>query len=629
MGFFVGCQYRSRRAVSKMGTMSPAYFCFLAAAMTMASADLGEILYFNVTGSTDTYIDLEWGIGPSDMTVGKYTLVVDAFLSNDVPCPNPVCSYRVQYLSACSVHNFDITPHYLIDGVDTPVSTVSTTGNTEFALPEAPKDLVAVEGSMDCCMNVTWSPPANKDCVGAYKVCYRLEGTENTYCNTTVDTEIVISGLELCSVYQFTVVGLTPDGDEGPSVQIDKKSANGMPGPVLNCNVTLAEAEMVKISWDTPVENPRCIERYSIEFGETHNSLKTIDYYPEDFETLDDYEHHATVSDLSGCTNYTFEVFAVAVSDDFGEKVIRYAETEESMPLNIDDVRLSTNSDGDIVVEWISNENDNCAFEYTLCYHDEVHPTETCITVPGGGGGGGGGGDGGHNNYTLQQLEPCTVYDIGIAGLTPGGMQGNLTYNATISGDKAPSPVQNLAIDSVDVHQVQISYDEPANYAQCVREYDIAVTDLDGFGKKEQHPVPTIDNIFTDLLACTNYKISVAAVSPSGLTSQSKSVTTVTGEDTPSEPQNFQLELASCNSLSLIWYQPTDNKRCAQQYQLTWTDTNGANTRITNSTSFQVKDTVMDLAGDTSFDFTLVALTPLGTSSTSATLTAATECGSA
>ncbi|CAL4249229.1 unnamed protein product, partial [Meganyctiphanes norvegica] len=110
---------------------------------------------FKVTGQSDTYIDLEWTIGPSDMTVGKYTLVVDAFLSNDIPCPTEVCTYRVQYLSACSEHTFDLTPHYLVDGADTPTNTSTIKGNTEFALPEAPRDLTAVIGSMSCCMNVS------------------------------------------------------------------------------------------------------------------------------------------------------------------------------------------------------------------------------------------------------------------------------------------------------------------------------------------------------------------------------------------------------------------------------------------------------------------------------------------
>ncbi|CAL4110199.1 unnamed protein product, partial [Meganyctiphanes norvegica] len=297
------------------------------------------------------------------------------------------------------------------------------------------------------------------------------------------------------------------------------------------------------------------------------------------------------------------------------------------VPMDISEISLSTNNHGDIVIEWNSNENDNCAYEYTLCYYDEVNPSETCITVPGGGGGGGGGGDGGHHNFTLDQLNPCTIYDIGIGGLSPGGLQGNLTFNSTISGDRAPSEVQNLAISSVDIHQVEISYDEPKNFAQCVREYDIAITDLDGFGLKQIHHVrPTIDNIFTDLLACTNYMISVAAVSPSGLTSKSVAVTTKTGEDTPSEPRSFEVEAASCNSLDLVWYQPTDNKRCAGNYTLSWTDTDGSHADTVPSYGFQIKYPVMGLQGNTSFDFTLVAVSPSGVNSASTTLTAATEC---
>jgi len=598
-------------------------------AFTTAHAqDLGEISYFNVTGQSDTWIDLEWGIGPSDMTVGKYTLTVDDFLSNDVPCPAPVCTYRVQYLTACSEHKFDLTPHYLVDGVDTPTTTVTINGNTEFALPEAVENLYATNGNGSSGMNISWTEPFNKNCVDSYKVCYRLEGTEDTSCETTTETNILISDLQLCSAYHFTVVGVTPDGDEGASVEVKEHTAYGMPGKVRNCEVTLATDDMVTINWDTPHKNPLCIERYSIEFGETHDR-KMINYSP-DMESLDgpDFEHHATISDLLGCTNYTFEVFAVSKTDEFGEKVTQYAETAESYPLDITDIILTTNDAGDIIVEWTSNENDRCSFDFTLCYHDEINPGETCFTVPGGGGGGGGGGgDGGHHNFTISQLDPCTLYDVGIGGLSPGGLHGNLTYNSSLSGDHAPGEVRNLKVDSVDITEVQISYDEPQNFPQCVREYDIAVTDLDGFGLKEHRRVdPFIENVFTDLLACTNYQISVQAVSPGGLVSKPVAVETKTEEDTPSEPRTFEAESALCNSLSLVWYQPLDHKRCAVQYQLTWTDTNGDNSKIITSSDFQIKYTVDGLEGDTSFDFTLVALTPSGAVSPSASLTAATDC---
>ncbi|CAL4110197.1 unnamed protein product [Meganyctiphanes norvegica] len=569
-----------------------AFYVLLLALVAAGStkADLGEIDTFEVIDSTETTITLQWTITASDQNPIKYTVVEDAFISTDVQCGD-VCQHKFEYLQPCTEHQFEVTAFYMVNGAPESTNPSQLTGSTKGAAPDAPTSLVSVDHNHN--VDLTWVPPADVACLDHWQVCYRLKGTTNDTCETTNLESITLHGLDKCAEMVSSIRGVTPGGVYGKTLPGNFKMGYGDPSEVRDLVVGLVTNNTVELKWNNPLTNPKCVQKYSIDYGQSSRTKTLADA---------SYDNHATISDLQGCTNYDFEVAPVSESEFQAAPVIVSAETLESAPLEITDIKVETDNSGSIIVNWTPNAEDNCQFTWKVCYHDETNPGDECFLTEGENG----------ENYEIQiNIEACTKYDVGVSGVSPSGLIGNFLYGSVRTWDAKPSAVQSLTVEQTDVNLIEISFMEPADNAKCVAGYDVATTDLSNGKSMKPHHSKSMnahhDDYLTDLEACSEYEITVTAYTRTdGVVSDAVSVTASTKEGPVSGPREFGTHdnEVTETSIALVWYEPSDNHRCTGSYTLSWTGASDGSVEITE-VSYQVIHTVTGLVCGGEYDFTL------------------------
>ncbi|XP_045609992.2 tyrosine-protein phosphatase Lar-like [Procambarus clarkii] len=218
---------------------------------------------------------------------------------------------------------------------------------------------------------------------------------------------------------------------------------------------------------------------------------------------------------------------------------------------------------------------------------------------------------------TLSPLQPCTNYSIWVIAESYTGFVSDpvIVFAATL--DAEPDPVSDLQVTDVDTNELTISFEPPETNRHCVKDYDIEVVDLDQPELASRRVSAAVQYLITGLEACTNYLIMVRVVSPGGNASAWQEVNNRTLDAIPSAPQNLAMTEATTSSISLQWYQPDTNSRCASEYILTWEDSEGnpgGPDTITDPTSLSVTYTVEGLMACIDYTFTLVAESEAGES---------------
>ncbi|XP_071525807.1 protein sidekick homolog [Panulirus ornatus] len=579
---------------------------YLAAALALCSAqNLGHIENLQQTNNGKDFITLEWDFVEGDTTyvLHKYTLLTDNDFSEDIRCPASHCKHDVEYLPACSSHYFELTPHFddPATGGDVLGDTVNTNGNTADDIPGAPSNLAIVEDN-DVQTTVQWNPPTDfPKCVDHYSVCFRLDEEDDTVCYTASDTSLATSDpLQSCGLYHVTVTPVTPSGAQGSPLEETINVRDGVPGQPEDVVVGLITKETIELKWNNPHTNPLCVFRYAITYGKTHSRVVSSPAVGRE------YQHHATISPLDPCSNYTIDIVAVNKAELSSPSVTRFAATMETEPDAPPTITLDPSGTDTIDVSWGANEDDRCAGHFEICWLDGVHMVEICENIT----------TGGDNNFTITDLLPCSRYNIVITVVSPGGLTSIPTGNTTSTQDVTPSPVVNLKVASTGVNELTVNFEPPKNNPQCVRGYEIDVFDQDlKMLQTHREVTPYMDISVTDLKACTHYLVKVRSVSPTGRRSGWRQVTTKTSDDTPSAPQVFGISGFTKTSISLQWFQPEINPRCTSLYMLHWEgDGNAGNVEIPRGSDWKVTHTVTGLTACVPYTFTLKAKSSTGES---------------
>ncbi|KAK7024269.1 hypothetical protein SK128_007753 [Halocaridina rubra] len=589
-------------------------FLFVLSALGLAVAQTpGTIENFQMTNNGEIFVDLEWDLVGGDLVIDKYTLLYDGDFSTDIKCPVAHCVHKVNYLNPCTVYDFTLTPHFEggIDG-----DTVATQGNTLDLIPGPPLNPSATPNKNG--ILVTWERPSeNANCVDKYQVCLREAGETATDCKMHGNNTIVLRDIQLCTDYIISISALTPVGTAGPDVTTLATTGTGVPGIPQNVVVTLATQDMIKISYDDPFENPNCVDEFGVIYGPLDKTFGQI-------SPVLTGEHEHTISPLDPCTNYSIGVYGMNSNGDIGPTAINYAATEDAVPLPPSSVDVTPGGPDSIDVTWPGMPDNGCGETITICWNDQIHPEEQCQEIDGGGIIEGGG------SFIIKDLLPCTSYEIVIVINSPSGMPSLPIGNFTFTDDVTPDPVENLRISSVSAHEMTVSYDAPSNLPQCIREYDTNVINLDQvydtakYFNMENHLTPRIDETHNELEACSNYRVEVRTVSRQGLESPWNSVDTVTGGDTPSEVRNLQEKSSTTNSVTLLWFQPATNPRCASAYLVEWA---GGNETVVMSTSeFSIEYTITGLETCLPYTFSVTAQSTSSGDSAPATIDVTTQC---
>lgn len=177
-------------------------------------------------------------------------------------------------------------------------------------------------------------------------------------------------------------------------------------------------------------------------------------------------------------------------------------------------------------------------------------------------------------------------------------------------------------VTTVTTTSMTISFDPPQTHQQCVKEYDIRIVDEEAVRVARQGVSPYLTNEISGLVPCTEYLVSVRAVTPSNLFSPWEDIRNRTADDVASEPQAFKVTDATTTSISLEWFSPATNPNCVVEYQLAW---DSGEDIIPADGSFKVEYDATGLVECTDYTFTLTAINDAA-SSASVQATGSTVC---
>lgn len=583
-----------------MPTMKYILFYLVAFVTTCTAVDLGHVENFNVEDFGIGFVKLAWDFVEGDAThpLHKYSLTVDSDLTVEFKCSNPTCNRIIEDLDACVEHLFELTPiFYTPAGDDTDGNLALTTGYTTDEIPGAVSD-IRVTTDTDAETSFKWNQPlVNPKCVDLYSICYRLDGETDNPCVESNSTTVTVNNMSACATYHVTVTPLTPSGKAGPMIEYVFKTHDGVPGKPEDVHVGLITPETIQLLWNNPSDNFLCLERFRITIGETHAKIKR-----PAMRSASGYDNEFTFTPLFPCTDYTIDICSANEAEITSEKVIMYASTEEIEPLAPPSVTVTPSGPDTIEVSWGDNENDRCSGSFEVCWYDGVHPVEQCQEV---------GGDG-DNNLVVHDLVPCSNYDFSITVHSPNGtFVSNSTYNSTSTADVRPGPVVNLHVVDVDRTEMTVKCEPPAVDPQCAKEVITRVIDENGKSQRVMRKSNFEETIY-GLEPCTDYRILVSTKSPSGLQSEERETRNRTLDDIPSEPQAFNVTDVTTTSVTLQWFRPATNPRCATDYTLTWAGDVNDTITISDTSSFKIVYVVDGLNSCTNYNFTLNAESSAG-----------------
>ncbi|XP_042237339.1 receptor-type tyrosine-protein phosphatase F-like [Homarus americanus] len=584
---------------------------YLLAAITVCPAqDLGHIKNLQVT-SGDGSITLEWDFVAGDPTykLHKYTILTDNDFSTDLRCPAAHCTTIIDYLDACKEHTFDVTPVFddTVNGGSVNGDTSSISGFANAKSPSSPTNLRIVSDG-DLSTTLQWDAPTqNPTCVQSYKVCYMLDKDPTPSCETTEDTTITLAGLQACGEYHVTVTPVTPSDTEGPQLEQDVTTRDGVPGPPQNVKVGVTTDSIIEVEWNDPVVNPLCVKDFSFTCGEVTSRTRFSYHLVEDD---DDYDHHANIGPLKACTEYTISIKSIGKNGEESASITKNATTKEDDPHAPPYILVHPTSPVTIDVEWSNKGKERCVGYYIICWYSKLIHTETCQNVMDADG-----------SFTITELIGCNRYDVSLTVVTPEGTHSETVRNFTNTPEDTPGPVVNLKADKVQSTSVEVSFSVPKVNLQCVGGYDIKVINFDaskdaaprGTEGQQDIALQVTDNrivsTVSGLNACTNYEIKVGALSLSGeLTSPWEAVIERTDDLAPSEPQHFEVKEVTRNSVTFQWYQPTSNLPCLTAYKLTYKHLITTKTKIiTDISNYKMEYMVDGLSHCAQYTFTLSA----------------------
>ncbi|KAK7080696.1 hypothetical protein SK128_025792, partial [Halocaridina rubra] len=327
-------------------------------------------------------------------------------------------------METCGTYNFTITPYFVHPddpSLDFAGDSVTTVGRTTDETPGPPRNLEITEQT-DTGVTVRWTEPSLfPQCVDHYRLCAKLE-SQQEICVQTTDTTYT-SKLELCARYTISVSGISSSGLVGIADTLTFSTITGVPGPVVNLTVDAVGSNFINVTFGRPTENPYCVEGYKYNVRPTKyvwNIIRSMSWIESKREECDPCS--AVFYPLSPCTNYTLAVNAYnpSMMDGFvTEKTAKTGEAAPKDPVSIIGTPVGTDS---IEVVWEGNPTDPCAGDAVLCWVNDVHPVENCMTYQQGTLGG---------SQLLFGLLPCSLYTITVIFKSPGGLQSAALVNYT------------------------------------------------------------------------------------------------------------------------------------------------------------------------------------------------------
>ncbi|KAG7177017.1 Receptor-type tyrosine-protein phosphatase delta-like 1 [Homarus americanus] len=334
-------------------------------------------------------------------------------------------------------------------------------------------------------------------------------------------------------------------------------------------------------------------------------------------------DNFATIYDLVGCTNYTFQVSAVSAKDVQGSTRTTYASTEDADPTPVVSLTATAVDTNTVSAQWTPSVMEECVDHYHVCITDVDDLSKNCYDTTD------------HMKSfkasVLSNLAACGQYEITVKSVSPSGRLGGFIYDMAKTEDLPTSPPTDLEVSNVRPHSAVASFSPPLENPHCVHEYKANIIQLEDVSNLKHAELATSQSLVQTLAgldACTNYGLWISAVTLSGYTSKQVNQNFTTGEEKPSAPRALSYTEIAQDYISLQWFMPQDNALCAEEYRLNWTSStdSGHQDFTLPNHPVEVSVKVINLSSCTSYTFTVLAVTPLGVEGQTASLTVSTAC---
>nr|XP_045609987.1 von Willebrand factor A domain-containing protein 7-like isoform X1 [Procambarus clarkii] len=519
----------------------------------------GMILDLEAVSTGQTWVTLKWTITPTKYEVHKYTILIDDDFTEDDRCSQSECLHNVTDLRPCTPYTFKVTPSFTVEGSYVAGEAAATQASTTDQEPSTPVNGAVVDSTTDG-VNITWEVQHNS-CISQFQVCYRTTDTWVwVLCERTSSTSYEMRGLEACVEYEVSVASITPSGLQSSSLLFTVNTQESAPGAPRNVQTVLSTPYSITVTWDDPLENAHCIDRYAVSYTVTDVTL-TVEVAARLHHQRAGSDNSVIIENLDPCTNYTIWVSGITVSGIVGPYVESNTATAEIAPSSVTSVTLQEVTSVSMKVTWEGTMT--CVDHFNLCYYSQEEVVLYCyeeqVMVA-----------------TLTGLLPCVTYYVSVTAVSPSDLYSHTLWQTMSTLQVAPGEPQNLTVSSVTSHSISIDFDPPVENPQCTNEYDYTIIGVDEeVIYSDRQTYNQVDNIFEDLEACTNYKIQVRALSSEKLGSQWVTTSATTSEEEPSRPQAFQVLQTNETTLEVSWWAPDVNSNCVKYYELQWTSPYG------------------------------------------------------
>ncbi|XP_062405345.1 receptor-type tyrosine-protein phosphatase eta [Sardina pilchardus] len=508
-----------------------------------------------VEQSTNSSLSLKWE-RPLNMSLGEYSFIVTI---GDTPYPTPNDSITVNDLSSGTQYNVTVKTVGLMDYE----STVLTISN--YTNPNPLSELKQLELSTSS-VTVNWTQSDAKEGYSYLVTVYHPNGTEVNQANVSEPaTTATIGNLASGAEYNVTVITQTAGGTRAPAKSI---IAFTKPNPITGLVAITQNDSAVFLNWTKPIGFPAG--------GIYYITTNCSDAQPNRTVQVETIYITGLLPGIS-----CFSTVYSQVNDISGDPVS--IEYSTKPPKVFPEVR-HVGKNGTLYVTWMPVSGVD---KYILSLATAGLPTQT-VNISNNE-------STNHNlSHTFSDLLPATVYTVVVTTVS-----GSFSESSElVSIATYPTTPGAITIIEKTTGSIALVWESAPNMTSGSFNYTVT---YEATGENSSEITTTnTTQLLSGLSSGTPYNISVAAVGPKDLKSDSVSVYLVTTR--PERVTRLHVFATSTDSITVRWTPPSDSK---DGYKYNVSGTDGTPSRTTPDTEFKFTD----LSPGRSYSFSVQSLT--------------------
>ncbi|XP_063860185.1 von Willebrand factor A domain-containing protein 7-like [Scylla paramamosain] len=379
--------------------------------------------------------------------------------------------------------------------------------NTDEADPEAPRNVV-LEQATETTVTLAWDDPLHHvQCIDRYMITYGV--IEPTHREVHVDFShnvATVSELLPCTNYSFMVTAVSKTGKMGPGAHrtaetLETENPNPVDALVAEANATTS----LQVSWMTDMV---CIDHFVVCYYEH--------LVPEETCAAED-NTETSLLGLQPCTDYTVVVTAVTPYGVESNKTTTTASTLEINPGKPEKLTVTDQTAHTVEISFDPpSVGSQCITEYDIqgiLLDSTLRDKQIGTAVP----------TEPSRESLFTDLMACSEYEIRVRSVTRGLLTSDWVSVVATTLEDTPSAPRNLKLLDATQTTLHVQWWEPMDNYLCVEEYVVswikkgeAKTQTFTSRNNKGPRSPVSDMTLPNLTPCSQYDVTVKAVTPSG-----------------------------------------------------------------------------------------------------------------